>query len=454
MLKTSNISSKQPSPVYSAVYKKDLYEFHKTLGAGSFGTVKSGIVKATGQKVAVKIILKTVLRGHNELAEREIKFLATLQHPNIVKLIDWFESKHSYYIVTELALGGELFDRLVQRTFYSEWDAANIIHQLLLAVQYLHNNNVVHRDIKLENILYLTKDENSPIVLADFGVAKQLASKDETLTGVAGSFGYIAPEIYAGEGYGDLYGIGSGGYTKSCDIWSIGVVAYTLIGGQPPIRSESPQDFLQEVKTNNFILFDPQYWQHISPEAKAFILSCMDIDNRRRPTIDQLLESEWMQKFLNIQKEHMKQKEEEITVDSNATNIISNIREGFNATKKFREVVNIIMVQNKLKKLRELRDAEDKLESGSNSSSSNDNDNDNDNDNTGDSEDDFVFHNSSIQLPNLKKLSINSNKSSNDQEISTAKSKSLKSAFHSIVKAAKENQEKILEYQKSEQNLN
>ncbi|OUM53985.1 hypothetical protein BVG19_g3323 [[Candida] boidinii] len=450
MLAASNLLSKRHSPVYSAVYKKDLYEFHKTLGAGSFGTVKSGIVKATGQKVAVKIILKTVLKGHNELAEREIKFLATLQHPNIVKLIDWFESKHSYYIVTELALGGELFDRLVQRSFYSEWDAANIIYQLLLAVQYLHDHNVVHRDIKLENILYLTKEEDSPIVLADFGVAKQLANKDETLRGVAGSFGYIAPEIYAGEGYGDLYGLGSGGYTKSCDIWSIGVVAYTLIGGQPPIRSESPQAFLEEVKTNNFILFDPQYWEHISSEAKAFILSCMDIDYRRRPTIDQLLDSPWMQKFLAKGKEPVKEK---AAVDENA-NIISNIRDGFNATKKFREVVNIIMVQNKLKKLRELRDAEDKLE-GNTPSSSNDNE-------TGDSEDDFVFHNtslSSFQLPNLKKLSINSdsgsgsgsNKPSKVPEVAAAKSKSLKSAFHSIVKAAKENQEKVLEYQKKEE---
>ncbi|OWB55598.1 protein kinase activity protein [[Candida] boidinii] len=445
MVNTPKIDSET---IYASRCKKDLYEIHRTLGTGSFGAVHHAIRKDSRKHYAMKIILKSTLKNQRKIVEDEILFLATLKHPNIVKFKDWFEDFYQFYIVTGLAKGGELFERLVKRNIYTEVNAAAIISQLLSAVKYLHKHNVAHRDIKLENILYLNESEDSPIVLADFGIAKKLASKDETLTGVAGSFGYIAPEIYAGEGYGDLYGIGSGGYTKSCDIWSIGVVAYTLIGGQPPIRSESPQDFLQEVKTNNFILFDPQYWQHISPEAKAFILSCMDIDNIRRPETDQLLDSPWIKKFFANGEDPIRSS---TIIDETAPNLISGIRQGFDAAKKFKGIVDIIMVQNQLKKLRETIEQE-KLADGI--------------DNTDGDDDYFIFHkagSSAVDLPNLKDLSldVNSNKSLSSPSLdvplitatatpSAARRESLKSTFHTLVKAASTNQDKILEYRKGE----
>jgi calcium/calmodulin-dependent protein kinase I len=192
--------------------------------------------------------------------------------------------------VTQLATGGELFDRICEKGKFTEKDAAETIRQVLDAVNYLHQHNCVHRgryrlrsthatlcayictDLKPENLLYLTREPNSSLVLADFGIAKMLDSKHEVLTTMAGSFGYAAPEVMLKKGHG-----------KPVDMWSMGVITYTLLCGYSPFRSENLADLIEECK-NGRVIFHERYWKEVSKDAKDFITQLLQPDQNKRPT--------------------------------------------------------------------------------------------------------------------------------------------------------------------------
>ncbi|KAF2088138.1 Pkinase-domain-containing protein [Saccharata proteae CBS 121410] len=260
--------------------KKSKYRFGKTLGAGTYGIVREADCPAG--KVAVKIILKKNVKGNERMVYDELEMLQRLKHPHIVRFHDWFESRDKYYIVTQLATGGELFDRICEKGRFTEKDAAETIRQVLEAVNYLHNNNVVHRDLKPENLLYLTKDPDSSLVLADFGIAKMLDSKDEVLTTMAGSFGYAAPEVMLKQGHG-----------KPVDMWSMGVITYTLLCGYSPFRSESLADLIEECK-NGRVVFHERYWKDVSKDAKNFINSLLQPDPSKRASSEDALKHVWL----------------------------------------------------------------------------------------------------------------------------------------------------------------
>lgn len=260
--------------------RKSKYKFGRTLGAGTYGIVKEA--DCADGKVAVKIILKKNVKGNDQMVLDELDMLQRLRHPHIVRFVDWFESRDKYYIVTQLATGGELFDRICEKGKFTEKDASQTIRQVLEAVNYLHENNVVHRDLKPENLLYISKSEDSGLVLADFGIAKHLDTPDGMLKTMAGSFGYAAPEVMLKKGH-----------SKPVDMWSMGVITYTLLCGYSPFRSESLPDLIEETKHGR-VVFHERYWKDVSPEAKAFILTLLKANPHDRASSSQALKDPWI----------------------------------------------------------------------------------------------------------------------------------------------------------------
>lgn len=230
----------------------------------------------------MKIILKKNVKGNDRMVYDELEMLNRLKHPHIVRFVDWFESRDKYYIVTQLATGGELFDRICEKGRFTERDASQTIRQVLEAVDYLHHKDIVHRDLKPENLLYLTRESNSDLVLADFGIAKHLESPDEQLKTMAGSFGYAAPEVMMKKGHG-----------KPVDMWSLGVITYTLLCGYSPFRSESLSDLIEETRHGR-VVFHERYWKDVSQQAKDFILTMLRPDPRHRATSAQALADPWI----------------------------------------------------------------------------------------------------------------------------------------------------------------
>ncbi|KAL4946403.1 Calcium/calmodulin-dependent protein kinase [Aspergillus oleicola] len=260
--------------------KKSQYRFGRTLGAGTYGIVREA--DCASGKVAVKIILKRNVRGNERMVYDELDLLQKLNHPHIVHFVDWFESKDKFYIVTQLATGGELFDRICEYGKFTEKDASQTIRQVLDAVDYLHQRNIVHRDLKPENLLYLTRDLESQLVLADFGIAKMMDNPAEVLTSMAGSFGYAAPEVMLKQGHG-----------KAVDIWSLGVITYTLLCGYSPFRSENLTDLIEECRSGQ-VIFHERYWKGVSKDAKDFILSLLQVNPAKRPTSEEALKHSWL----------------------------------------------------------------------------------------------------------------------------------------------------------------
>ncbi|KAJ3122540.1 hypothetical protein HK098_002766 [Nowakowskiella sp. JEL0407] len=265
--------------------------------SGSYGTVKEAINIETGQKVAIKFILKKSLANQQEteMVIREMKILSGIKHPNIIQMIDAFETKHKYYMVFELATGGELFERLAVRGNFTEKDAANIIYVILDAVELLHSKGIVHRDIKPENILYKTKSDYSPIMIADFGVSNYVHG-DDLLKSLAGSPGYAAPEVMRRVGHG-----------KPADIWSIGCLAYTILCGYHPFYHCDDMPSLLEAVSKGRWKFEEPYWKSISQYAKSFIQLCLTLNPKSRPTAAQAKLNPWLVKYSAAAKENARE---------------------------------------------------------------------------------------------------------------------------------------------------
>ncbi|WVQ94555.1 hypothetical protein IAU59_001635 [Kwoniella sp. CBS 9459] len=303
--------------------KKKEYTLEEVLGRGGFGKV----VRATwtphgGEKrdVALKIISKKLVKGNESAVMDEINVLKELDHPNIVHVWDHFESRDKFYLTFELAVGGELFDRITERGKYTEKDAANCVRQVLSATSYLHSHQIVHRDLKPENILYKTKAPDSPLVIADFGIAKHLETAEEELVDSAGSFGYAAPEVLTGVGHG----------TK-CDCWSIGVIAYTLLCGYSPFRSDDRNGLLREM-TRGRITFHERYWSKVSSTAKEFIKTLLVVDPKKRSSAAQALQHPWM-----------------TSGQKSDHDLSSAVRENFEAKKKWKSAVTLIQASNRIR---------------------------------------------------------------------------------------------------------
>ncbi|XP_030358263.1 calcium/calmodulin-dependent protein kinase type 1 isoform X1 [Strigops habroptila] len=248
---------------------------------GAFSEVVLAEEKATRKLVAIKCIAKKALEGKETSIENEIAVLHKIKHPNIVALDDIYESSTHLYLIMQLVSGGELFDRIVEKGFYTERDASALIRQILDAVKYLHDMGIVHRDLKPENLLYYSMDEDSKIMISDFGLSK-IEGCGSVMSTACGTPGYVAPEVLAQKPY-----------SKAVDCWSIGVIAYILLCGYPPFYDENDAKLFEQILRAEYE-FDSPYWDDISDSAKDFIQHLMEKDPCKRFTCEQALQHPWI----------------------------------------------------------------------------------------------------------------------------------------------------------------
>ncbi|XP_073087114.1 calcium/calmodulin-dependent protein kinase type 1 isoform X3 [Manis javanica] len=244
---------------------RDIYNFRDVLGTGAFSEVILAEDKRTQKLVAIKCIAKKALEGKEGSMENEIAVLHKIKHPNIVALDDIYESGGHLYLIMQLVSGGELFDRIVEKGFYTERDASRLIFQP-------------------ENLLYYSLDEDSKIMISDFGLSK-MEDPGSVLSTACGTPGYVAPEVLAQKPY-----------SKAVDCWSIGVIAYILLCGYPPFYDENDAKLFEQILKAEYE-FDSPYWDDISDSggsAKDFIRHLMEKDPEKRFTCEQALQHPWI----------------------------------------------------------------------------------------------------------------------------------------------------------------
>jgi len=260
----------------------------QTLGKGNTAVVKLATHKATGQKVAVKIIRKDLVKAADlTKLDSEIAVTKKIHHPNCIEFYNLFDFSNKLYIVMELATGGELFDRIIAKAHYSETEAAGCFTQLMSAIEYLHSIGIAHRDIKPENVLYHTPAEDSPIKLSDFGLAKALeGDANHAMMSMCGTPEYLAPEVIQRKGYG-----------MECDVWSAGVILYIMLCGEPPFDQGAPMPLLFKTIVNQQYSFPNRLWSNISQDAKDVIKKMMVADVSKRLTPRGVLNHPWFKRY-------------------------------------------------------------------------------------------------------------------------------------------------------------
>ncbi|XP_062411114.1 calcium/calmodulin-dependent protein kinase type II subunit beta isoform X8 [Sardina pilchardus] len=261
----------------------DEYQLYEELGKGAFSVVRRCVKLVSGQEYAAKIIntKKLSARDHQKL-EREARICRLLKHPNIVRLHDSISEEGFHYLLFDLVTGGELFEDIVAREYYSEADASHCIQQILEAVLHCHQMGVVHRDLKPENLLLASKCKNAAVKLADFGLAIEVQGDQQAWFGFAGTPGYLSPEVLRKEAYG-----------KPVDIWACGVILYILLVGYPPFWDEDQHKLYQQIKAGAYDFPSPE-WDTVTPEAKNLINQMLTINPTKRISAQEALKHPWV----------------------------------------------------------------------------------------------------------------------------------------------------------------
>uniref|UniRef100_A0A4W3I034 Ribosomal protein S6 kinase n=1 Tax=Callorhinchus milii TaxID=7868 RepID=A0A4W3I034_CALMI len=260
----------------------DGYELKEDIGVGSYSVCKRCIHRATSMEFAVKIIDKSK-RDPSEETEILMRYG---QHPNIITLKDVYDDGRYVYLVTELLKGGELLDRILRQKYFSEREASAVLFTITKTVDYLHCQGVVHRDLKPSNILYMNESgDPESIRICDFGFAKQLRGENGLLMTPCYTANFVAPEVLMRQGY-----------DAACDIWSLGVLLYTMLAGYTPFANgpnDTPEEILLRIGSGNFSLSGGN-WDTVSDAAKDLLSHMLHVDPHQRFTAEQVLKHPWI----------------------------------------------------------------------------------------------------------------------------------------------------------------
>ncbi|KAJ3114769.1 hypothetical protein HK100_001560 [Physocladia obscura] len=305
---------------------ESLYTASKALGQGSFATVFLAERNSDKAQFAVKVIDKHNKKILASELRSEISILQKVHHEHLICLEDYFETDDKVFLVTQLAtgdnfmvqlhLGGELFDLIEQRGFFSEKDAAAIISQLLSAIESLHSLGIVHRDLKPENILLRDKLSKTHILVTDFGLSK-MATNDHILHTTCGSPIYVSPEVL----------LKTPGHGRPVDLWAVGVISYILLVGYTPFWGETQADLFQAIKVCDYE-FDKQHWSHISDLAKDFISKLLDPNPDTRLTATEALKHSWLS-------------------NTHEQDILPSVKQNFNSD-KLKKAARAVIIANRL----------------------------------------------------------------------------------------------------------
>jgi serine/threonine protein kinase len=293
------VSRNTASHLRSDATVREAYKIGRTLGTGGFSVVKLATERESGDIWACKIMTlpapgKNTGDGESTREDilKEIEILMSLSHPNIIFLKEYFEEPGRVYVIMEYLGGGELLDALLNKekgadgldAHYSESDARLIFKQLISGVKYLHDIGIVHRDLKLENLLLATKGDVKTIKIADFGLAKKYGHSQ--LSTICGTPQYVAPEVIRGGSTPYTYG-------TECDLWSCGIILFILLAGYPPFYDDSEPRLFRKIRAGKYNMQDP-VWDLISDEAKDLIAKLLEVEPEKRLNVNQVLEHAWM----------------------------------------------------------------------------------------------------------------------------------------------------------------
>mmetsp|Transcript_31781 Transcript_31781/g.79862 ORF Transcript_31781/g.79862 Transcript_31781/m.79862 type:complete len:477 (-) Transcript_31781:202-1632(-) len=266
---------------------QDVYDLKAVLGTGGYAVVWSAVHKATKKEYAVKVMKATTSATPKddevtvEEIRNEIEVMKKLEHPNVVYINEYFVQSGKFYIVMSWLKGGELLDALLDLGNYTEKDAQVIARQLLDALAYMHLNNVTHRDLKLENLLLARPNDISSVVIADFGLARTAINARQVFSTQCGTPSYVAPEILLGKPY-----------TPAVDVWSLGVILYTLLIGSFPFAHDDQQSLFRIICSGKVDTTQPE-WGQVSSDVKDLLRGLLDVNAATRLTAADALNHTW-----------------------------------------------------------------------------------------------------------------------------------------------------------------
>ncbi|KAF9928192.1 hypothetical protein BGZ75_004487 [Mortierella antarctica] len=312
------------------------YRTGRTLGEGTYAVVKEAVHIETGKKYAVKVISKKLMEGKEHMIRNEIAVLRRISvgHANILTLADYFETFNNLYLVTELAEGGELFDRICRKGNYYEHDAANLP----------------------ENLLFKTSAEDSRLLIADFGLSRIMdTEKLHILTTTCGTPGYMAPEIFQKSGHG-----------KPVDMWALGVITYFLLCGYTPFDRQNSMDEVHAILKAEYEFSPIEYWQGVSDMAKSFVSRLLTADPGRRMTAAEALQHPWLAQAAQSQQPMAQQQEQTAPMEMDQLDqeqhshqgemdgvvphdLLPNMMARMKARTKFRNAVQAVKAINKMR---------------------------------------------------------------------------------------------------------